>query len=116
MKIIINKNPWNKHAEIAVVDQQVNGYARELIMQSMVPQGLVQPAFNMHSDDLQDLFNQLWTMGYRPADGTGNAGHVAALEAHLQDMRVMAGVTTHNRPVLELKKRPSRRIPVGRQD
>lgn len=38
-------------------------------------------------DVMQDIFNQLWKIGLRPKDGTGNSGHIAALQYHLEDMR-----------------------------
>jgi hypothetical protein len=35
----------------------------------------------------QDLFNDLWQMGFRPKDGTGNSSHIESLKYHLEDMR-----------------------------
>ena len=35
---------------------------------------------------LQSLMDELWKNGYRPAD-IGTAGHLAATQAHLADMR-----------------------------
>ncbi len=46
--------------------------------------------FSSSSDDrgsLQSLFNQLWNIGLRPKDGTGNSGHVESIRYHLEDMR-----------------------------
>jgi hypothetical protein len=41
----------------------------------------------LSEDDMQAMFNQMWALGFRPLDGTGNSGHIAALEYHLEDMR-----------------------------
>jgi len=35
----------------------------------------------------QDLMNGLWNAGFRPNDGEGSGGHIAALKYHLEDMR-----------------------------
>lgn len=47
----------------------------------------IKPSFNLGCQEVQALFNQLWTAGFRPKDGTGNSGHVEALKYHLEDMR-----------------------------
>ncbi len=41
----------------------------------------------LSEDDMQAMFDQLWTLGFRPQDGTGNGGHIEALKYHLEDMR-----------------------------
>lgn len=46
-----------------------------------------QPFMKLHKKTMQDLFNQLWREGFRPADGTGNSGHIEAMKYHLEDMR-----------------------------
>jgi hypothetical protein len=33
----------------------------------------------------QRLFDELWALGLRPADGTGNGGHIQALNNHLNE-------------------------------
>lgn len=43
-----------------------------------------------NTEVLQNLFNDLWREGFRPADGTGNAGHLEAIQGHLDDMRKIA--------------------------
>jgi hypothetical protein len=43
---------------------------------------------------LQSLFNDLWRYGFRPTDGTGNAGHLGAVEKHLNDMRKLVSKYT----------------------
>lgn len=51
-------------------------------------QGKAMQAFTtLPKDMVQELFNDLWHMGFRPKDGTGNSGHVEALKYHLEDMR-----------------------------
>lgn len=45
------------------------------------------PTVKLRRAEAQQLFDLLWKEGYRPADGTGNAGHTQALGNHLEDMR-----------------------------
>lgn len=46
-----------------------------------------QPTVRVFPEDLQNIFNQLWRMGFRAKDGTGNGGHIEAMKYHLEDMR-----------------------------
>jgi hypothetical protein len=44
----------------------------------------------VHNNILQRLFQDLWNMGLRPQDGTGNMSHVQTLTNHLDDMKKIA--------------------------
>lgn len=46
-------------------------------------------AMVLNRDDLQNLMDELWTVGIRPTEGTGSAGSLAATERHLADMRAL---------------------------
>lgn len=46
-----------------------------------------EPTFRLTHSAAQHLFEQLWEMGCRPKDGTGNGGHIEAMKYHLEDMR-----------------------------
>lgn len=62
-----------------------------------VKQGaFIQPSFTLSKESVQGLFDQLWSQGYRPKDGTGNSGHIAAVQYHLEDMRKLVFVTTQS--------------------
>lgn len=37
----------------------------------------------------QELMDSLWQCGFRPTEGTGSAGSLAATQAHLKDMRTL---------------------------
>jgi hypothetical protein len=49
------------------------------------------PAFRMDYTAAQDLMDELWLCGFRPSEGTGSAGSLAATQNHLKDMRAIAG-------------------------
>jgi hypothetical protein len=38
----------------------------------------------------QNLMDELWREGFRPTEGTGSAGALAAVQKHLEDMRKIA--------------------------
>jgi hypothetical protein len=47
----------------------------------------IHPFLTLQQSTMQNLFNQMWQLGFRPKDGTGNSGHIEALKYHLEDMR-----------------------------
>jgi len=44
------------------------------------------PFCSIESDQAQSLMDQLWQCGFRPTEGTGSAGAMAATERHLKDL------------------------------
>ncbi len=50
----------------------------------------VPPTFRLPFDDAQALMDALWAQGIRPVEGQGSAGQLAAVQAHLNDMRAIA--------------------------
>lgn len=45
------------------------------------------PTFSLMPDEAQELIDNLWQLGFRPSEGTGSAGQLAATQKHLEDMR-----------------------------
>ena len=46
-----------------------------------------QPAFCLNKDEAQAFMDELWNVGFRPTEGSGSAGAMAAVQAHLKDMQ-----------------------------
>lgn len=46
-----------------------------------------QAMLQLSKQELQQLFNRLYEIGFRPQDGSGNAGHIESIKYHLEDMR-----------------------------
>jgi len=46
-----------------------------------------EPLLKLNPGDAQQFIDELWRVGLRPTDGTGNAGQLGATERHLADMR-----------------------------
>ncbi len=62
-------------------------WATEVIFEA-VPDGHKTPvAFQIDELDAQALMDRLWKAGFRPTEGAGSAGSLAATEYHLKDMR-----------------------------
>ena len=95
LKFIVRKNDFDmRHTiECAIVDpgRDVISVAQPIVFQdrddttsfAATPPML---SFPSKCGGLQDLMNQLWQLGFRPAD-IGTAGHLAATQEHLSDMR-----------------------------
>jgi len=47
-----------------------------------------EPFLRMNQEQAQQLLDELWTCGLRPRD-IGTAGHLAATNKHLEDMRTL---------------------------
>lgn len=55
------------------------------------PEGLTRrPAFTLRSNEVQQIMNELWRIGYRPNNGEGSSAQIEALKYHLEDMRKLA--------------------------
>lgn len=53
-------------------------------------EGMMQPAtFALGDEQAQQFMDELWRVGFRPTEGSGSAGSLAATERHLQDMRAL---------------------------
>ena len=89
LEIKFHDNPWNDSYDIALFSKgKGTSFVSEPIVLKEHKQGsLITPTASLSREAMQGLFNELWRAGFRPKDGTGNSGHVAALEYHLEDMR-----------------------------
>lgn len=48
-----------------------------------------QPFARLGSEQAQQFMDELWRVGFRPTEGTGSAGALAAVQKHLEDMRAL---------------------------
>ncbi len=73
-------------------DSIIISYALPFTMQRTKPEneGMEMPsAFQMGDEQAQQFMDSLWSCGFRPTEGSGSAGSLAATQAHLQDMRAL---------------------------
>lgn len=97
-KIKIHYNPYRQAAEVFILGHTSEMNPRlvvaapvELITVEDRDRGKeLEPAFRISdrnlNPSLQELFNDLWSMGFRPTDGRRTEPD-AAMKAHLDDMR-----------------------------
>ena len=50
----------------------------------------IPPAAHLDRSSCQQLMDELWRVGFRPSEGSGSAGSLAATERHLGDMQKIA--------------------------
>ena len=48
------------------------------------------PTFDLTNASAQEMMDSLWGIGFRPSEGSGSAGALAATQRHLDDMRKLA--------------------------
>ena len=85
IKFWIKQTTWSptKH-EVAV--------AQPLAFRTLTPEddGMTVPeSFRLHNEQAQAFMDELWRVGFRPTEGSGSAGSLAATERHLEDMRAL---------------------------
>lgn len=62
--------------------------AEPIMFRAIAEGAYIEPAsLALSLDDAQALMDELWHVGLRPSEGTGSAGAMAAVQAHLADMR-----------------------------
>ena len=101
LKVRLYRNFYNDTIDVLLEEPHLSPHAGQedrMIVTSMtlekVERGkLIRPSFEMTDAYAQELFNELWQQGFRPKDGTGNSGHVAAVQYHLEDMRKLVFAT-----------------------
>lgn len=90
MHIFIKEPDWSAQGYqmgILIKDEIGSSAVQPLLIKRLEEGDYVGPCATFQKQDLQSMFNELWRLGFRPSDGTGNSGHIEALTYHLEDMR-----------------------------
>ena len=66
------------------------------------------PTVQMDEGQGQQLIDDLWSAGFRPTEGAGSAGALAATQRHLEDMRTIAFAALKPTLLIEDTKGPTR--------
>lgn len=90
MELRVEKRVYSRLCEFFLFDRLTHSVGVEVTMQK-VEEGatLPSPTFTMNETNTQMLMDELWRCGFRPSEGTGSAGSLAATERHLEDMRAL---------------------------
>lgn len=101
-QLLVQNIPWNQEIgfllfsrQPGVIGEQRDAYVKNVEFQMVEPgEGIppsVEPTFRLGPQDAQTLMDELWRCGLRPAEGSGTAGAMRAVEKHLDDMRAIVG-------------------------
>jgi hypothetical protein len=86
----IRRDPFAQCVQVLIYDREVPAAAKNIVMETVERGGYLEPTCRLSDDSAQKLLEELWACGFRPSDGTGNTGELAATRAHLADMRGVA--------------------------
>jgi hypothetical protein len=92
MKTIIRAQSaaWRNAVEIYVGSADFKTHVKEIVTEPVSENACVEPTLTISRDNAQTLMDDLWQAGFRPTEGTGSAGSLAATERHHADMRRIA--------------------------
>lgn len=62
---------------------------RPMVMKQRDPGTVLEPSLSISPQAAQTLMDDLWHAGFRPTEGTGSTGALAATQRHLDDMRTL---------------------------
>lgn len=79
--------PWHRGVELLVRKGHSIGIA--VTMEAMSPGSYIEPTLTIDNTAAQTLIDDLWAAGFRPTEGAGSAGQLAATQKHLEDMRTL---------------------------
>jgi hypothetical protein len=80
--------PWSQAVELFLFDRS-GDQRRPIQFQATVISESIssEPSISLSEITAQRLMDQLWNCGFRPTEGTGSAGALAATQQHLADLR-----------------------------
>ena len=92
-KIVVNREPFDGVCSFmlaCIEDGRIVSVAGKITLDTPPKPGeIIQPFMALGDEDTQSLMDELWRVGFRPREGTGSAGALAATERHLEDMRTL---------------------------
>lgn len=77
--------PWRDSVAVQIQDGRHVG--QSVTMVERMDGAFEGPTFRLTATAAQVLMDDLWACGFRPSEGAGSAGAMAAVQAHLADMR-----------------------------
>lgn len=95
---------FGRQVNVSLLHESPEGesYAKAVEWIALDPSGaFVEPMLSMPPAGAQLLMDELWRIGFRPSEGTGSAGSLAATERHLKDMREIAFGVMRQSKVIE---------------
>lgn len=95
MRVWVDRPFHQRHLSFMVVNVRSDGMhyvGKPLTMEFMEDDSMiVEPTFTLPPEAAQALMDELWRHGLRPTQGQQSEGQLAATQAHLEDLRSIAG-------------------------
>lgn len=90
MELRVEKRIYSRAVDFYLLDRAGRSIGTSVVMEKM-EEGVAwpPPTFELAESNAQQLMDELWHCGFRPSEGSGSAGSLAATERHLQDMRAL---------------------------
>ena len=89
-----NRKAWSQTIELALWHHDphagVTFLAQPAVMAQIAENAEFQPFVRLGPQQAQQLMDELWRAGVRPAEGAGSVGQLGAVQAHLADMQKIA--------------------------
>lgn len=93
MKLLCHRSNYGMSIDFQLHDHRPGGRVAvcEPVTLTILDKGVIEPrpTFSLTPSEAQELIDRLWDCGLRPSEGSGSAGAMAAVQAHLQDMRTL---------------------------
>ena len=84
-EILVQVSPWSYSTELLI--KNGDAVVKNIEFTEVDKHTIVHPTITLTPHNTQKLMDDLWQSGFRPSEGTGSAGSLAATEKHLKDMR-----------------------------
>jgi len=72
------------------IENQVFSYAENIQMKSVTEENegiYIDPVMTLTKNEVQKWLDELWELGIRPSNGSGDGNTIEATKYHLEDMR-----------------------------
>lgn len=92
LEILARREPWSRGVELMAMTRAegVQYYGAPLTLVKREPNEVItEPTARLRETEAQRLMDELWNCGFRPSEGTGSAGSLAATERHLRDLQAI---------------------------
>jgi hypothetical protein len=90
LQILARKSPWDFGIDLCIGREAGDGgfsYGQPIVFKNDRPGLCPEATLHLEDQEAQMLMDQLWQVGFRPTEGSGSAGSLAATERHLKDLQ-----------------------------
>lgn len=93
MRVFAEMRDFRRFVDLTAVIYREDGERAVVgpgVIHQIGDEAIIQPTLRISPDAAQGLMDSLWNCGFRPTEGSGSAGSLAATERHLKDMTTIA--------------------------